>query len=197
MTNGDTVKAQRSTVRIGDLEVDAFMLPDGSYRMSQTQAAESIDLGRQNVSDFLRSKTLKSLLGDSYTRQISDREEIEIESEQGKRGQSRFVSMSLELVGIYWLLQAHRGNKKAFSLCTALMLESLERRFDAAFGVTRSEAERDERLAGRVQRLERDLERLGEAFAMEDFLQSERDRFYQRLVELGEDPYQLPDEEVI
>ena len=40
----DTVIATRSTITIGPLSVDGFMLPDGSYRMSQTQTAEAVGL---------------------------------------------------------------------------------------------------------------------------------------------------------
>jgi hypothetical protein len=36
----ESIKATRANVAIGALTVDAFMLPDGSYRMSQTQAAD-------------------------------------------------------------------------------------------------------------------------------------------------------------
>ena len=38
----DSIKATRATVAIGGLTVDAFMLPDGSYRMSQSGAAAAI-----------------------------------------------------------------------------------------------------------------------------------------------------------
>jgi hypothetical protein len=92
----ESIKATRSTVVIGALTVDAFMLPDGSYRMSQTQASEAVGLSRQNVSDFLRSNAIKTLLGEGYTSPISANEQIEIESEGDKRGQSRFNSVTLE-----------------------------------------------------------------------------------------------------
>ena len=91
-----SIKATRATVAIGGLTVDAFMLPDGSYRMSQTQASEAVGLSRQNVSDFLRSNAIKTLLGEGYTSPISANEQIEIESEGDKRGQSRFNSVTLE-----------------------------------------------------------------------------------------------------
>ena len=47
--------------------------------MAQTQAAECVELGIQNVSDFLRSKSFKALAGEGYTPQIS---EIEPDSDQ-------------------------------------------------------------------------------------------------------------------
>jgi len=48
----ESVRAVRAGVQIGSLTVDGFMLPDGSYRMSQTQIAEAVGLSRRNVSDF-------------------------------------------------------------------------------------------------------------------------------------------------
>ena len=35
-----STKATRASIQIGDLIVDGFMLPDGTYRMSQPQAAD-------------------------------------------------------------------------------------------------------------------------------------------------------------
>ncbi|MDY7014099.1 MAG: hypothetical protein SVX43_10985 [Cyanobacteriota bacterium] len=39
----DPTQATRATVTIGSIEVDGFQLPDGTYRMSQAQAAEAIE----------------------------------------------------------------------------------------------------------------------------------------------------------
>ena len=168
------------------------MLPDGSYRMSQAQVAEAVDLSRRNVSDFLRSKAIKALLGEGYTGTILEREEIEIEPEPGKRGQSRFMAMPLEVVSAYWLWQSYRGNKQALTLCMALIIESLDRRFDAAFNVTRTEQERDERLSQRIQQLERDLR---EAMNFEAVAQYERDYMESVLRQHGIDPWTLPNTE--
>ena len=191
----ESIKATRASVQIGALEVDGFMLPDGSYRMSQTQVAEAVGLSRRNVSDFLRSKAIKALMDEGYTGTILEREEIEIEPEPGKRGQSRFMAMPLEIVSAYWQWQSHRGNKKALALCIALMTETLERRFDTAFGVTRTEQERNERLQERIRQLETDLSNLGVAFAMDDQIKSERDYLERLLLQRGIDPWALPDEQ--
>lgn len=191
----ESIKATRATIQLGSLTVDGFMLPDGSYRMSQTQVAEAVGLSRRNVSDFLRSNALKSLLGEGYTGTIFEREEIEIEPEPGRRGQSRFLSVPLEIVSAYWLWQAYRGNKTALTLCMALIIESLERRFDNAFGITRTEQERSDRLTQRIQQLESDLNRLGEAFGVDDEIRRERDYFEQLLRERGIEPWGISAEE--
>ncbi len=72
----DSAKATRATVAIGALEVDGFMLPDCSYRMSQTQAAECVGLTERNAREFLESNAFRRLMGEGYTPAI-----LEIESE--------------------------------------------------------------------------------------------------------------------
>jgi hypothetical protein len=70
-------KAKRQTITLGDVPLDVFQLPDGSYVMSLTQVAESIGTQRQNVANFLTSKRLKSLQGIAYTPKENDSVEIE------------------------------------------------------------------------------------------------------------------------
>jgi hypothetical protein len=62
----ESVRAVRASVQIGSPTVDGFMLPEGSYRMSHTKVAEATGLSRCNVSDFLLSNALKSLLVKKY-----------------------------------------------------------------------------------------------------------------------------------
>ena len=42
-------KAQRRTIYIGDLPLEVAMLPDGSYRLSQTQATEIVEKQRNSM----------------------------------------------------------------------------------------------------------------------------------------------------
>src|SRR4028118_740186 len=178
----ESVRAVRASVQIGSLTVDGFMLPDGSYRMSQTQAAEGVGLSERNAREFLQSKALKTLLGEGYTPATS-----EIEPSVGQaRGGSRIRALPLEVVGAYWLWQAARGNKTALSLAMSLLTENLERRFDNAFGVTRTEAERNELLSQRVQELEQDIR---ETFWVDDQARIERDHYERLLRENGIDPW--------
>ncbi|MEA5448547.1 hypothetical protein VB780_08230 [Leptolyngbya sp. CCNP1308] len=186
-TTGD--KAKRATVAIGTLSVDGFQMPDGSYRMSITGAAESVSLTVSNASDFLRSKAIKALLGNDSTPRIS---EVEVESNDQLTGQTRIRALPLDVVIVYWNWQSHRGNKQALQLCIALATETLERRFDAAFGVERSESDRDALL---TQRLQSDLSALGEAYAEPDDLREQVARLEQQLRDAGLEPWQLPQSE--
>ena len=187
-----TDKATRAEVSIGPLSVEGFQMPDGTYRMSQTSAARAVELGRQNVSDFLRSKAIKRLLGKGYTCQIS---EIEVDSELQSRGQARINALPLEAVNAYWHWQSHRGNKAALALVMALATETLERRFDSAFGVSRSEGEYNQQLSDRIQQLQSSLDELGEAYATEDILREHVNRLEAQVRRLGEEPLQIPSQQ--
>ncbi|MEG3960000.1 hypothetical protein [Microcoleus sp. herbarium2] len=80
----ESVRAIRASVQIGSLTVDGFMLPDGSYRMSQTKATEVAGLSRRNLSDSSGSNALKRLLGKGYTNTIFEREEEDATGLSGK-----------------------------------------------------------------------------------------------------------------
>lgn len=181
-------KAKRASILIGTLDVEGFQMPDGSYRMSIASTAEAVGLARRNAFEFLQSKAIKSLLGEGYTGSIF---EIEVESEASQlRGQTRISALPLDVVNAYWHWQSHRGNKQALKLCMALSLESLERRYDAAFSVQRSELEYNTRLHDRVSREEFDA--LAEAYAEPDLLQEHINRLEQQIRDMGGEPWQLP-----
>lgn len=206
----ESIKATRASVQIGALEVDGFMLPDGSYRMSLSQAAECVEKTAQGISNFLKSKTLKRLLaeagGISNFLQSATVEALVIDTytpdqflvdigDEGSQGQTRIRGVQIEIVSLYWHWESFRGNKRAFILVTGLLTETLERRFDVAFGVTRTEQEWNERLIQRNQQLERALAELGEAFTIEDDIRRERDYFERLLLQHGIDPWALPNTE--
>ena len=185
----DSVKATRATVTLGDLTIDGFMLPDGSYRMSQTQAAECVGKPEINARRFLGSKAIKSLLGKGYTPDT-----IEIESDPSQlRGQSRFNALPLPVVTAYWFNQAIQGNQQASALVWAMLTETLERRFDQAFGVTRAEEDWDKRLNDRIiAQLETDL-----SFAMaETDIATYREKLLEdQLRQNGIEPWAMPNDE--
>ena len=168
----ESVRASRAWVQIS-LTVGGFVLPDGSYRTQpHTDSRVCGPKGPEHLR-FLGSKAFKALADQGYTPQIS---EIKSADEQ-LRGQSQINALLLAAVRKYWLWQAHRENKQALALVEALMAETLERRLDEAFGVIRTELERNELLSQRVQELERDI---SEAFWVEEEIRLERDH-YERL----------------
>lgn len=183
----ESIKAKRATVTIGNLTVDAFMLPDGSYRMSQTQASECISDDTVYARNFLISKPFKSIRSEGYTPETFD-----VEPTKSVRGQTRIQGWTLDIVYAYWVYRCFKGNKSAFSLVITLGSESLERRFDNAFGVIRTEQERNDRLSQQNQQLEKALASLGDGFALDDLIRRERDYFESLLKQNGIDPFGLP-----
>jgi len=94
-------KATHANITIGPIQIDGFMLPGGSYRMSQTQVAETVEKGKSNTRKFLTSKAVKGLLDEDYTPGKNDG--INIEPEPGKRGQSRIKPLTIDEVSAFWL----------------------------------------------------------------------------------------------
>ena len=81
MTTGD--KAKRATVAIGPSSVEGFQMPDGSYRMSQSGAATTINESPVYALRFLASRDSKALLGEAFTDYTP--EQIEVEPSPGDR----------------------------------------------------------------------------------------------------------------
>ncbi len=183
-------KAKQATISLGELEVDGFQMPDGSYRMSQAQATQAIEEPPVYALRFLGAKGAKALLGEGYTDYKP--ESVEVEATNQSRGQTRINALPLEVVSAYWLYRAFRGNRQAMLLCMALLSENLERRFDAAFGIERTESERNQRLAQRNQQLDRDLKQLGEAYAEPDQLKEHVAYLENQIRQMGGEPWQLP-----
>jgi len=65
-------KAKRTTVAIGNKPIAGFQMPEGSYRMSITSAAEVVGTAQQNGSNFLCLNAFKALQVSRYTPQTSD-----------------------------------------------------------------------------------------------------------------------------
>lgn len=188
-----TTKAKRTQIQLGDRTLEGFMLPDSSYRLSQTQAAEMVGLTERNTRDFLRGKAIKALLGEDLI--PAKIEQITIETEGAYRGNPNINALPLNVVSVYWLYQAIRGNKQAVPLCVALMTESLERRFDEAFGVERSESERNQQLQSQIDEMWQVFQNVGEGLALQDDAARERDFLLEEFRRIGHDPYGLPETE--
>lgn len=119
---GVTMKAKRATIAIGTIEIDVFQLPDSSYRMSQTQVAETVGKKELSFRQFFQSKWLKALPGiepDSV-----NFIKIEREDEAG----AAISGVPLLFASAYWLKEAIAKNKQAQILAWACMAETLTRR---------------------------------------------------------------------
>lgn len=123
-----TYSAERTVIKVAGKSVEVFMMPDGSYRYSQTSVAKTLGKGESDTRNFLASESAKALLGTDLT-----------PATLVKVGRTRVKSLTDIEATAYWQWKAENGNKDAKALLAALASEALTRRADAAFGVKVSE----------------------------------------------------------
>ena len=133
-------KAEVATVDFGFVQVEGLMLPDGTCGMAIVQANRFLKFSN---SPNHAARSLKRLLGEDFSpprvaTELSPNKAYILTIDQFKR-------VILEL--------SKRGNPVASAFVEACLLESIERRFDRAFNVKRSEDERNALMELRVKRL--------------------------------------------
>jgi hypothetical protein len=106
-------KAKKATIVYNGIELEGYMLPDGSYHLSKTQIAGSIEKRHQSVVEFLQGKSpeaapYKDFFENSFP-------EIGIEGNNGY-----FHGVPLDLAYNYWLYHANKSWKPAQDLITKL-----------------------------------------------------------------------------
>jgi hypothetical protein len=132
-----TQKAIRATITLGDIELDCYQMPDGTYWFSQNQMKEQLQILPGNSTG---KKHFKPLLEASPSH--VDRTKIE-----GNNAVAKVVH--IDLFKVIVSKYAELGNKSCSSLVAACFAEALERRADSAFGIKRTEEERNQRLIER------------------------------------------------
>jgi hypothetical protein len=140
------VRATRKDFDIAGIAITGLMMPDGEYRMSNTDAANAVDEGRRSMGNFLTSTAFKALQVNGST--VGKPLKVRVDGVL-----STFNASSIELVALYWA-SFGSSNRKAFALTAALATESIQRRFDRAFEQKVTEAEYDAALALRLERLQ-------------------------------------------
>ena len=136
-----TTKAVRATIHLGMIPLEVFQLPNGEYCLSQTQVAQAVGKPDNAVREFLGSKAPEAA---PYKTLPSEKISI---ADTGRT----FIRVPIELAAAYWLKETLKGNTSAALMLGACAVEAIERRADAAFGIRRDEAERNERLKARIQ----------------------------------------------
>lgn len=130
-------KAVNATVDFGFVQVEGLMLPDGSYRISAQQANQF--LGFSAHPNYV-NRSLKRILD-------KDSQLIRVESENNPNPES---VLSLPQFNLLLVELVSNGNETAKRFLQASAQEAIERRFDHAFGVKRTEEQRNEWLKQRM-----------------------------------------------
>ena len=178
-------KAKRQVIKIGDISLEVAMLPDGSYRLSHTQATEVVDKNRNSMLRFCRSKYIQSFLG-NHSQGYTVPEEVFLE------GANRPINpVTIELACLFWQKCAAEGNPKARAVVVALLKHSLYELADEAFGVKHSREERSYDLtedlsASGVARLEAMYQNLSAQQPYQQPLETSSERELQLKVRLAE-----------
>lgn len=133
-------KAAIAIVDFGFCQAEGLMLPDGSYGISATQSNKFLKFaGHPNYVN----RSLKRLLGEGFA-------PIRVSSELNS---NKVNVLPLEQFKQLIRILDKQGNPIAAAFVDAMITEAIERRFDHAFNVKRSEDERNERLKLRMSRL--------------------------------------------
>lgn len=141
------MKAKRTNIKYGSVDLEVFMLPDGSYQLSQTQAGLALGKHDKSLREFLNGKSLEALPHKDFSGG-----EIEIETDNNLPVHIKAVP--IKVVVAYWTYWANKGNTLAQALLGAGTEEAITRLCDSAFGETKSESEYQQQTASNIQQNE-------------------------------------------
>lgn len=121
---------------LGFTVIDGLQMPDGGYAIGVSQAAKVLSFDTNQA-----SRAFKPLLGEGFQFDTSKTElnpkEVNILTLE------QFMALLVELTV--------KGNQEAANLLRASATETFERRFDSAFGIKRTDEERNATLAARLR----------------------------------------------
>jgi hypothetical protein len=106
----EIIKAARTEIRLGAIALEVFMLPDGGYRLSQTQVAGTVGKPERSFRNFLTSKASEAIHWQNFEFPIIWCKEI--------HPTTKGVPFDCALA--YWQKEARKGNQKAMSLLEVL-----------------------------------------------------------------------------
>ena len=139
---GEAIKAKRVSIQLGNIKIDVYEIPNGEYRLSQTQVERISDSGRNSFSDFLTSKSPEALpyKGFRFQKMVTSDE-----------NNVRLKAVPIPIAVAYWTKESIKGNQNAARLLGACAIESIERRADKAFGKIVCEKEYNQRFQDNYQ----------------------------------------------
>jgi hypothetical protein len=134
------IKAVRAQIFLGDISLNVYQMPDGTYRLAGKNVTDAIQEEHKSLGRFYGVKSLKDLPSNDLALGT-------IKSESGES----FIPVAIEDAAKYWYSKSLGGNELAQALALACLIESIERRADAAFGIQRTDEERNQRLQQRLE----------------------------------------------
>jgi hypothetical protein len=130
--------ARKTIIDYCGIALEVYMLPDGSYTLSQSQVGKAIDEPEYSPRRFLKGKAAESIHN-----MVSNLGTVLVEN-----GQVSIKSIPIKVALAYWNYKAKKGNTKAQALLMTGTEEVITRLADQAFGVAKADiqyaAERNE-----------------------------------------------------
>lgn len=131
------IRAVRATIHLGEKPVEAFLLPDGEYQLSQSSTTKAIGKNEYSIRQFKASKSPQAL---PY-------KELKLGKVLVEGHTTQIAIVPIDYAIAYWTKEALAGNREAIHLVAALAKRSIIEMCDEAFGVARDQQERDSQLA--------------------------------------------------
>ena len=123
-------------IQLASVGLEVFRSTGGTYWLSESGCEKAVGKGERSIRNFKRSKAPEAL---PYQDFAPGKAQVEGEN-------TRVNLIPFELAVAYWTKEALAGNLEAVALLAACAVEALERRADRAFGIERTEEERNQRL---------------------------------------------------
>ena len=114
---------KRAVIPLGSVEIEGFMMPDGSYRAKQAAVAQAIGQDEADIQRFFQSEEMAATFVKGHRPEC-----IEVANPDQLIPPERITVLPLPAVTAYWLWQSHQGNEKAYELMADLMTEALSAR---------------------------------------------------------------------
>jgi hypothetical protein len=139
----EVIRVKSETIYLGDFPITVMQMPDGSYCLSKTDIAKIIGEQRQSTNDFLEGDSLLAL---PFKGMIFPPVRV-----PGKVGTPP-IAVPIKVATAYWRYWDKKYNNViAEAIMDACLQETIERRADIAFGILRSEDDRNQKFAATVE----------------------------------------------
>lgn len=135
----EAIKAKAADITLAGVTIKGYQLPDNSYRVSLSQVLEAFDISRGRLNN-----EILGLLGVPQ----SAIQSLKVARGKGLRGSTNVnvYLLTTEQLNMCLGILATRGVQNAIALLVATANETWQRRFDAAFGVQKTEVNREQEL---------------------------------------------------
>lgn len=145
-STGSTQKAIKAIIHLGTIPLDVYQMPDGSYKLYIESVTAAVDRPNNDLFRFLAGKSVQAL--PYKNRKLLQEPMIDVEGYGGS-----VKPIPIELATAYWLYRAVNGSSVAQAIIQAALMESIERRADAAFEFKRTEAEYNQKFGDRFEEI--------------------------------------------